>query len=235
ADLFVVVAFRMLPEAVWNMPPKGTINLHASLLPQYRGAAPINWAIINGEKSTGVTTFFLDHEIDTGKVIEQRSVSIGENETIGELYERLMHLGTETVLSTLDKIQSGDYQAIDQGSFDISALKHAPKIFREDCEIDLQLTAAEVHNKIRGLSPYPAAWIKLRSLKDDSYKTFKIFRSLKTDTPVIEGHHLERSSNGILFPCSDYYVEVLELQPEGKRKMSAKEFLAGNDISDWSL
>lgn len=235
ADLFVVVAFRMLPEAVWNMPPKGTINLHASLLPQYRGAAPINWAIINGEKSTGVTTFFLDHEIDTGKVIEQRSVSIGENETIGELYERLMHLGTETVLSTLDKIQSGDYQAIDQGSFDISALKHAPKIFREDCEIDLQLTAAEVHNKIRGLSPYPAAWIKLRSLKDDTYKTFKIFRSLKTDTPVIEGHHLERSSNGILFPCSDYYVEVLELQPEGKRKMSAKEFLAGNDISDWSL
>lgn len=235
ADLFVVVAFRMLPESVWNMPPKGTINLHASLLPQYRGAAPINWAIINGEKETGVTTFFLDQEIDTGEVIEQRKVTIGENETVGELYERLMHLGTETVLSTLEKISSGNHQSIDQSKMQEAELKHAPKIFREDCEINPDLPAQDVHNHIRGLSPYPAAWISLRSKKDNTTKSFKIFRSELSELPVENGADIKRENDAILLPCKDHYLKIIELQPEGKRKMSAKDFMVGNDPEEYSI
>ncbi len=235
ADLFVVVAFRMLPEAVWNMPPKGTINLHASLLPQYRGAAPINWAIINGEKETGVTTFFLDHEIDTGEVIEQRKVSIGENETVGELYERLMHLGTETVLSTLEKISSGSYQSIDQSKMQESELKHAPKIFREDCEIKPDQPAQEVHNHIRGLSPYPAAWIKLRSKKDGGLKSFRLFRSELSSIQVKTDADIQKDKDAILLPCQDYYIRITEIQPEGKRRMSAKDFMVGNDPEEYSV
>lgn len=176
ADLFVVVAFRMLPKEVWNMPPKGTINLHASLLPNYRGAAPINWAIINGEKKTGVSTFFLNEEIDTGAIIDQSETEIGENESVGELYLRLMAIGSDLVSSTLKKIESGEVKAIEQDELDLSQIKHAPKIFREDCEIDLSKSAQDVHNHIRGLSPYPAAWMNW-TYKNGESKVFKIYKS----------------------------------------------------------
>src|SRR5690606_35153387 len=160
ADLFVVVAFRMLPEVVWAMPPRGTINLHGSILPNYRGAAPINWAIINGEQETGVTTFFIEKEIDTGKVIERATVQIGEDETVGELHDRLMQLGAETTLSTVIKIANGEVEGIPQIELTEGEIKMAPKIFKQDCEINFSQPVLNVHNFIRGLSPYPAAWCK---------------------------------------------------------------------------
>src|SRR5690606_5685263 len=166
ADLQIVVAFRMLPEVVWNMPPLGTFNLHASLLPQYRGAAPINWAIINGEKETGVTTFFLKHEIDTGSIIFQESEPINDNDDAGTLYQRLMEKGAALVLKTVKAIQQGEYTPVPQS--DKEVLRAAPKIFREDCEINWNRPAHAVRNFIRGLSPYPGAWIKLNN------KTYKI-------------------------------------------------------------
>ena len=157
ADLFVVVAFRMLPQIVWSMPSKGTINLHASLLPNYRGAAPINWAIINGEKETGVSTFFIEQEIDTGEIIEQDKVSIGENESVGELYERLMNLGANTMLSTVHKINAGNISSINQKDLLQDSHKPAPKIFKEDCKINFNQPLETIHNFCRGLAPYPGA------------------------------------------------------------------------------
>lgn len=233
ADLFVVVAFRMLPEVVWAMPPKGTINLHASLLPNYRGAAPINWAVINGEKETGVTTFFIEKEIDTGKVIERNSVSIGENETVGELYGRLMQIGANTTWSTVQKIAAGDVQGIPQLELEEGELKAAPKIFKQDCEINWSKDVQTIHNFIRGLSPYPAAWCKINH--KDTVKTFKIFNSQITDQPTQERGKLIETKEGILFPCGDLYMLVTELQPEGKRRMDYKAFLAGNDLSEFEL
>jgi methionyl-tRNA formyltransferase len=234
ADLFVVVAFRMLPEVVWSMPPKGTINLHASILPQYRGAAPINRAIMNGESETGVTTFFIEKDIDTGKIIEQNRLNIGPEETAGELHDRLMLLGAETTISTARKIFSGEATGIDQSDLMHNHIKSAPKIFRNDCRIDWKLNVAEVHNFIRGLSPYPAAWTELISTGGDR-KTFKLFRSVKTDIAVSDPFTLIEHKEGILFPCSDRYILISELQPEGKRKMNHKEFLAGNRLSDWII
>lgn len=235
ADLFVVVAFRMLPESVWNMPPKGTINLHASLLPQYRGAAPINWAVINGEHKTGVTTFFLQHEIDTGAVIEQNELEIGSDETVGELYLRLMNLGGQTVLSTLEKVKEGRIIPIEQKDLIKSDLKAAPKIFREDCKIDCSKTAEEVHNKIRGLSPYPAAWIEVVSAKDGQTRSWKLFKSERTTIPSSSSDALQADEEGILIPCSGNYVRITELQPEGKRRMNFKEFMAGNSLSELKI
>jgi methionyl-tRNA formyltransferase len=235
ADMFVVVAFRMLPESVWNMPPKGTINLHASLLPQYRGAAPINWAIINGEHKTGVTTFFLQHEIDTGAVIEQNELEIGSDETVGELYLRLMNLGGQTVLSTLEKVKEDRIIPIEQKDLIKSDLKAAPKIFREDCKIDCSKTAEEVHNKIRGLSPYPAAWIEVVSAKDGQTRSWKLFKSERTTIPSSITDPLQADEAGILIPCLDNYIRITELQPEGKRRMNFKEFMAGNSLSELKI
>lgn len=237
ADLFVVVAFRMLPEIVWAMPPKGTINLHASLLPNYRGAAPINWAIINGEKETGVTTFFIEKEIDTGKIIEQQRVTIGKNETVGELHDRLMELGAKVTASTVDKIMKGDIEGIDQTSLIKGEPKHAPKIFKPDGEIFFNRPVKSVHNKIRGFSPYPGAWCLLENKSKNETKSFKIFNSEATDIPVADDVHfvLKNSSDGILFPCSDHYLLIKEIQPEGKRKMFWKEFLAGNQLDEWKI
>lgn len=235
ADLFVVVAFRMLPEVVWAMPPKGTINLHASLLPNYRGAAPINWAVINGEKETGVTTFFIEKEIDTGKVIERSSVQIGENETVGELHDRLMNLGAEVTASTVQKIMEGNTEGIDQLKLSKGDEKHAPKIFKPDCEINWNESAQTVHNFIRGLSPYPAAWCTLSNPKKAEVKTFKLFICEKTDRTVTDSSALIEEKDGILFPCADFYIKVTELQPEGKRRMHFKEFIAGNSVQDWCL
>lgn len=235
ADLFVVVAFRMLPEIVWSMPPKGTINLHASLLPNYRGAAPINWAVINGEKETGVTTFFIEKDIDTGKVIERSSLLIGENETVGMLHDRLMNLGAQVTVSTVQKIMEGKVDGIDQLTLAEGTEKHAPKIFKPDCQINWNNPVQKVHNFVRGLSPYPAAWCTLRNPTKAEEKTFKLFISEKTDRKVLDPGKLIEEKDGILFPCSDFYLKVTELQPEGKRRMHFKEFIAGNSVQDWLL
>ena len=235
ADLFVVVAFRMLPEAVWNMPPKGTINLHASLLPNYRGAAPINWAIINGESKTGVTTFFIEKEIDTGKIIDQSETSIDENETVGELYARLMEMGAELMSSTIHKIANDEVDSVEQDEIQTEGLKEAPKIFKSDCEIDFSKPVNQVHNFCRGLSPYPTAWCTLYNKEKNEQKTFKIFSTRITDIASVEENVILSDTEGILFPTSNYYLRVTELQPEGKRRMSFQDFLAGNSIESWVI
>jgi methionyl-tRNA formyltransferase len=232
ADIFVVVAFRMLPEIVWAMPPKGTFNLHASLLPKYRGAAPINWAIMNGETETGVTTFFINQIIDTGSILAQEKVAISENMSAGELHDELMHLGAKLTVETLNNLANGKIMAVPQDEELAKQLPHAPKIFKADCEIDWNEKAYFVHNKIRGLSPYPAAWCSLT--KNGVRTTFKLFSSSLTKE-IPDSKSLKKGSAGILFPCEDYYINISELQPEGKRRMNYKEFLAGNDLNDYSL
>lgn len=235
ADLFVVVAFRMLPEIVWNMPPQGTINLHASLLPQYRGAAPINWAIVNGEKETGVTTFFIEKEIDTGMVIERSAIGIGENETAGELHDRLMDLGRELVVKSVTQIANGEVKRTPQDALiETEELKAAPKIFKPMCEIDWSRKMETIHDFCRGFSPYPTAWTTISNAKGEK-KGIKVFATLKTGIPVTEKRQLKRDKEGILFPCSDFYLKVVELQPEGKRRMSHKEFTAGHAPEDWTI
>ena len=220
ADLFVVVAFRMLPEVVWNMPSLGTINLHASLLPQYRGAAPINWAIINGEKETGVTTFFIQHEIDTGKIIFQEKIPIRENETVGELYVELMQLGATVLRKTVDAIALANYPQIPQDH--ITDIKHAPKIFKETCKIDWNKTAEYNYDFIRGLSPYPCAFTLLNS------KVFKIFKAEKSNSANTTNAPYETDGKTYLrFYCSNGAIDVKDCQLEGKKKMSVEEFLRG--------
>jgi methionyl-tRNA formyltransferase len=233
ADLFVVVAFRMLPEAVWSMPKKGTINLHGSILPQYRGAAPINWAIINGDKETGVTTFFIEKEIDTGKIIDSDKVSITPDMTAGELHDILAELGKSTMLRTIENIENNTINPKDQEEYDLSKLKNAPKIFKEDCLVNWNKSATDIHNFIRGLSPYPAAWCKLQ--KNDKIFTCKLFKSEQTEIRVTEAGLIKVEKNGILFPSNDFYIRISELQLEGKRKMLASEFLAGNNMNDFIL
>lgn len=227
ANLQVVVAFRMLPEMVWAMPELGTFNLHASLLPQYRGAAPINWAIINGEKETGATTFFLKHEIDTGSIIFQEKEPIHETDNVGTLYERLMNKGAQLVLKTVKAIESGNYPSTPQ---DVSAtIKHAPKIFKETCEINWNQPAKNVVDFIRGLSPYPAAWTILNG------KTFKIFNSQQSTVDsrplTVDVGQIDTDNKTYLnIRTSDGWVSILELQPEGKKRLSVEEFLRGNKV-----
>lgn len=233
ADLFVVVAFRMLPEIVWSMPPKGTINLHASILPNYRGAAPINWAIINGEKETGVTTFFIEKEIDTGKIIERNRVVIGADETVGDLHDRLMILGAETTLSTVQKIAKNEADGIPQINYMDGELKPAPKIFKDMCEVNFNQAVEVIHNFIRGLSPYPTAWCTIQNKENGEKRSFKLFACQKTDVPTAGTKEINTSKEGILFPCSDYFLLVTEIQPEGKRRMDFKSYLAGNSLADF--
>ena len=236
ADLFVVVAFRMLPKEVWKMPAFGTINLHASLLPNYRGAAPINWAIINGDEETGVTTFFIDEAIDSGKIIAQKAVKISNNTNAGELHDELMSVGAELTLKTVTAISQQTHTVIDQDKFDGKDFKIAPKIFKEDCEISWQETVENVHNKIRGLSPYPAAWTKLKNTKKNEILLVKLFTSKPIENNGISLRgKLQEHSDGILFPCKNGFICITELQVEGKRRMTYKEFLAGNEIKDWEL
>ena len=236
ADLFVVVAFRMLPKEVWKMPAFGTINLHASLLPNYRGAAPINWAIINGDEETGVTTFFIDEAIDSGKIIAQEKVKISLNTNAGALHDELMSVGAELTLKTVAAISQQTHTVIDQDKFDGKDFKMAPKIFKEDCEISWQETVENVHNKIRGLSPYPAAWTKLKNTKKNEILLVKLFTSktIENNGLSLTGN-LKEHSDGILFPCKNGFICITELQVEGKRRMTFKEFLAGNEIKDWEL
>lgn len=225
ANLQIVVAFRMLPEAVWSMPSFGTFNLHGSLLPQYRGAAPINWAIINGEKETGVTTFFLKHEIDTGRIIFQEKESIGYEDTIGTLYERLMHKGAALVLKTVRAIERGDYPSVPQPTG--VEIKHAPKIFKETCEINWNQTSEQVYNFVRGLSPYPTAWTTINE------KIYKILRTKQVELSkaVKEPGTLETDNkNYLYFHTLDGLISIEELQPEGKKKMSIQDFFRGNKL-----
>ena len=221
ADLQVVVAFRMLPEIVWDMPSKGTINLHASLLPQYRGAAPINHAIINGEKESGVTTFFLKHEIDTGDVIFSESVSIADDETAGDLHDKLMQVGAGLLVKTVTAITNGDYE--EQPQPDVEELKHAPKIFKEDCLIDWNKANQAVYNMIRGLSPYPTAFTKLND------KTLKVFKAEMEDKEpgIASGGFLTDGKTFLKFATRDGFIKLLDIQYEGKKRMTIEEFLRG--------
>ncbi len=237
ADLFVVVAFRMLPSIVWEIPSKGTINLHASLLPDYRGAAPINWAIINGETHTGVTTFFINEHIDTGDIILTQEVEISEAMNAGDLHDKLMNVGAALMSQTIDAISLGDFKRNTQAGLETKDVKSAPKIFKSDCKIDWNNDAQTNHNKIRGLSPYPGAWCTLFNRVKNSEIIFKIMESSKTTVKISVNSRkqLLPSENGILFPCSDTYICVSVLQMEGKRKMNYKEFIAGNSIEDLEI
>ena len=227
ADLQVVVAFRMLPEVVWDMPHMGTINVHASLLPQYRGAAPINWAIINGETETGITTFKLKHEIDTGDILLQEKIEIEENETAGELHDRLKALGAELLVKTVQGLADESLietpQTIVSDGDRQTQIKHAPKIFTNTCKIDFSKSVDEVHNLIRGLSPFPCAFTKMNG------KTIKIFQSEKeNETPSSKAGQWETDEKTFLkFACKDGYVHVKEIQMEGKKRIPIEEFLRG--------
>jgi methionyl-tRNA formyltransferase len=231
ADLFVVVAFRMLPEAVWSMPPLGTINLHASLLPQYRGAAPIQRAIINGETLTGVTTFFIEKEIDTGKIIQSREVAIGAEENAGSLHDKLMHTGAELLLETIRLISSGRHKALEQAQVfpEDGILKAAPKIFKKDCKIHWALTGKEIFNLVRGLSPYPSAWTFLQTQEGKSFSV-KIFSSaikpFSTKNPA-PGTLESDGKDYLRIASSDAWVYLYEIQPEGKKRMDIQSFLRG--------
>jgi len=224
AELFVVVAFRMLPQQVWSMPLLGTINLHGSLLPQYRGAAPINWAIINGEKETGVTTFRLQHEIDTGNILLQEKIYIGENETAGELHDKMKITGANLLAKTVEGIFNGTLKEKPQADFGVDhELRHAPKIFTETCKINWDKSTADIHNLIRGLSPFPGAFSYINE------KLVKIYRSeklmLKTD--LLPGEYITDKKSYLRFATADGQISVKELQMEGKRKMQVEDFLRG--------
>jgi methionyl-tRNA formyltransferase len=224
ADLFVVVAFRMLPEVVWNMPPLGTINLHASLLPDYRGAAPINWAVINGEKETGVTTFKLQHEIDTGNIIFSDKVTIKETDNVGDVYQKLMNIGKNVLLKTVNAIASGDFPQLPQAH--IKEVKHAPKLHTETCRIDWNKSTEAVYSLIRGLSPYPAAFTMLNDKILKIYRAEKLYPSETKQT----GSHKTDGKTYLHFYTADGAIECKEVQLEGKKKMSVEEFLRGNQV-----
>jgi methionyl-tRNA formyltransferase len=239
ADLQIVVAFRMLPEVVWNMPPMGTINLHGSLLPQYRGAAPINWAVINGEKETGVTTFKLQHEIDTGDILLQDSFPIGDDDTAGEVHDKMKEIGAQLLVKTVDGLAKGILEEKPQSIGNASTvaqhqsaignenpateLKHAPKLFTETCKIDWNQSITAIHNLIRGLSPYPAAFTSLND------KNLKIYKAQKEPhaSPKSPGSVETDNKTYLKFAAADGYIHVIELQLEGKKKMTVEEFLRG--------
>ncbi|MEX2370720.1 MAG: methionyl-tRNA formyltransferase [Bacteroidales bacterium] len=230
ATLFIVVAFRMLPEAVWRIPKYGTFNLHASLLPQYRGAAPINWCIINGETETGVTTFLIDQEIDTGRIMLQAKTEIGTDDTAGTVHDRLMKLGAELVIRTVESIKQGTADAIDQSAFNIpeDQLKRAPKIFREDCSINWNKSSREIHNLVRGLSPFPGAHTTLQ--KSDSEKLpLKIFETKLLDetTGKDPGTVISHNRQFLKVATGDGCIGILSLQVAGKKRMSTAEFIRG--------
>ncbi len=238
ANLFIVVAFRMLPEVVWQMPEFGTFNLHASLLPQYRGAAPINWAVINGEKETGVTTFFLQHEIDTGNIILQEKIKIEEEDNAGSVHDKLMNVGSILVLKTVQEIEEDKVVDSPQSTVDRrpSTIQHAPKIFKETCLIDWNKSAIEIHNLIRGLSPYPTAFTYLDG------KVLKVFATKISQQSIDHSQQqsIETVDRGLStvdfktdhktflsFKCADVYLDILELQLEGKKRMKVDEFIRG--------
>lgn len=237
ADLGIVIAFRMLPEVIWSLPRFGTFNLHASLLPQYRGAAPINWAIINGETHTGVTTFFLNSEIDKGDIIDRREIAITHDDTAGTLHDKLMSAGSELVVDTIEKIAAGNFEPLKQVATE--ELKLAPKIFKDDCRIDWSRSPVEIYNFVRGLAPYPTAWSLMgkRCAKSDNENvTIKIYavqaevsamRCSSGDTIVTNGKILSDGKMFIKVACNGGFISILELQAAGKKRMKTDEFLRG--------
>lgn len=229
ADLQIVIAFRMLPEVVWNMPPLGTFNLHASLLPKYRGAAPINWAVMNGDTETGVTTFFLKHEIDTGDIIQQERIPISITDNVGVVHDKLMVLGAGMVVETVDAIIAGTVKPIPQEQLinKNEDATPAPKIFKETCEIDFARTAKSVYDHIRGLSPYPAAWTEITDANGVVHSV-KIFETeLPSDKIVGEAGCVVATKDTLTFGCADGSIEVCSLQLAGKKRMTTAEFLRG--------
>jgi len=226
ADLFVVVAFRMLPEVIWSMPAKGTINLHGSLLPDYRGAAPLNWAIINGDSKTGATTFFIEKEIDTGNIIDKIEIEITENMDVGDLHDRLMLEGADLLVHTINNIGQGKVTGTPQAELITDKIKEAPKIFKDTCRIDWSKTNQDIHNHIRGLSPYPTAWT---NLIDSAGKklSLKLFKTIKTETTLPIGS-IKTDRKGLLeIGCKIGSLQILELQLAGKKRMDIKSFLNG--------
>ncbi len=230
ADLQVVVAFRMLPEVVWNMPPLGTFNLHGSLLPQYRGAAPLNWAVINGEEKTGVTTFLLDHKIDTGKIIFKREIEIGENDTVGDIHDRLMEIGAKLVTETVDALATGNYEAVAQTDILAeSEIKHAPKIFKDDCKVNWANNVEPIRNLIRGLSPYPTAWTKLVRNDSEQEIQVKLFFAKKIDVAetAVPGTINTDGKKVLNVACGNGWLQITDLQLAGKKRMKTEDFLRG--------
>lgn len=236
-DLGIVIAFRMLPEVIWAMPKLGTFNLHASLLPEYRGAAPINWAVINGETETGITTFLLNHEIDKGAIIGQKREPITEDDTVGTMYDKLMRSGCDLVVETVERVAAGDYEAREQMHIDEATLKPAPKIFKEDCRIDWSWEGRRIVNFVRGLSPYPAAWtpMYIDGQERGSAKIFRVTFSAsehkhKAGTVESDG------KSSLRVACQDGWVEIHELQVAGKRRMAVRDLLLGlRNIEDYTF
>ena len=238
-DIQAVVAFRMMPRELWSIPLLGTFNLHASLLPQYRGAAPINWAIINGEKETGLTTFFIDDKIDTGEIIFREKMNIGENETAGELHDRMMGTGSELLLKTVQSIADGSVKTQPQTVLESagSALKPAPKIFRGDCRIDWNTEGMNIHNLIRGLSPYPAAFSYLKKEGEEEILV-KIFNAkyLKDLHHELPGKIISDGKGFLRVAVSDGFIDISELQLQGKKRMLVHDFLIGfKGITNWNF
>lgn len=239
ADLQIVVAFRMLPDVVWQMPPLGTINLHGSLLPQYRGAAPINWAIINGEKETGVSTFFLQHEIDTGKIIYQEKTKIEETDDAEIIHDKLMNIGANLILKTVQAVEKNNYPQMEQSELlkKGEEIKTAPKIFKENCIVDWHKSTTEIYNFIRGLSPYPTACTTIYS-DDKKEFIFKIFKSEKeiVNHTYATGKIVTDSKTYFKIAASDGLVSIIDLQLAGKKRMNVKDFLRGFPITEnWSV
>ena len=233
ADLQIVVAFRMLPEIVWNMPPLGTFNLHASLLPQYRGAAPINWAVINGETETGITTFFLQHEIDTGNIILQEKITMAPDDNAGIVHDRLMMLGADLVLKTVNQIESGNVASIPQPD---GELKPAPKIFKDTCLINFNATAESVRNLVRGLAPYPTAWLELTDPTGNTtnMKIYEVSKELCTPshpagTLVCDGKKVLKVA------VQDGYIHLDQVQLAGKKRMPAADLMRGTDLTQYKI
>ncbi len=233
ADLFIVVAFRMLPKIVWEMPKLGTFNLHASLLPNYRGAAPINHAIINGDKITGITTFFINSEIDKGNIILQQEVEITNNENAGTLHDKLMEKGADLVVETIKLIQNGNYKVKQQEILEDSKIKPAPKIFKQDCKINWQNKGVEINNKIRGLSPYPTAWSNINDTKKTSVKIFDS-EFIQIEHKFDYGKIISDNKNHIKVAVKEGFIAIHELQLQGKKRMKTKDFLNGYKFSDES-
>ena len=231
ADLFAVVAFRMLPEVIWSMPSKGTINLHGSLLPDYRGAAPLNWAIINGDSKTGATTFFIGKEIDTGNIIDKTEIKITENMNVGDLHDSLMLKGADLLVHTVNNIEEGKAIGTPQAELITDRIKEAPKIFKDTCQIDWNKSNQEVNNHIRGLSPYPAAWTTIIDA-DKKELGLKLFKTIKTNKNLPVGS-IQTDGKGILeIGCSSGSLQIIELQLAGKKRMDIKSFLNGVKLND---
>ena len=228
ADLFAVVAFRMLPEVVWQMPKYGTINLHGSLLPDYRGAAPIHWAVMNGDERTGCSTFFIEKEIDTGNILKQAEFAIGVNDTTGDVHDTMKEMGAALLVETCTNVFSGTIEAVPQNQFDLSNFRPAPKLFKEDCQLDWSKPASQIHNFIRGLNPFPSAWTFLGE------STYKIHFGIPTErTSNANPGSIIQDKEGMYVVCGDHKLySILVLQPQGKRRLEVADFILGHDLNN---